>query len=95
MAGGAIGHPPGVQNPVMREEALLFTFRQRLCGVHVKDLLWRNQVRAGIAMTGQTPTHLKGSDAGGERHLVNTAVAFLAGNSVGYMGAVVEIDEVG
>jgi len=62
---------------------------------HVKDLIARAQILAGIAMAAQAPLHLQTLLLVHQGHLVDGAVAGVAADTLGDVNAVIEIDEVG
>jgi hypothetical protein len=69
--------------------------RRGLLVAHVKDLIAWAEIFAGITMASQTPLHLQGFRLVHQGHLVDRAVAGVAADALGYVNAVIEINEVG
>ena len=62
---------------------------------HIKDLITRAKILAGIAMAAQTPLHLERCVLIHIRHLVDRTVTGITSDSLGDVDAVIEVHEVG
>jgi hypothetical protein len=62
---------------------------------HIKHLIARAEILAGIAMAAQAPFHLQTFLLVHQRHLVDRPVTGVTADALGDVNAVIEIDEIG